>query len=81
MSLFELLKQVVTSWQVIAITLAVLVYFFLVLHLAKSYHKPRAKKAKIIKKKEVPAAAQGPEIVDDSMSGDDSNEDLGLEEA
>ena len=80
MSLLDIFKQIFTSWQVIAITLLVIAYLFLVSHVAKSYHKPRtSKKAKtnLFKKKAKPAAAE-PEA---APSGSDSNDELGLEEA
>ncbi|MDR0495328.1 MAG: hypothetical protein LBG95_06860 [Treponema sp.] len=54
----ELLLQVVTSWQVIAITVALVLYIYLVNYVARSYHRPHSvskskpKKVKPEKKKE-----------------------------
>jgi len=76
--LIKIIVQVLTSWQVIAITIAVLLYIFLVGHVAKSYHRPRTvKKVKEKKKKEAAPVAES----DDITPVDDSNDDLGLEEA
>jgi len=77
--LFELLKQVVTSWQVIAITIVLLLYIAVVLNLSKKYYKPRVKKSKVKKVKTKSAAK--PDSTDDSLPGGDSNDELGLEEA
>ncbi|MDR0583061.1 MAG: hypothetical protein LBG57_01745 [Treponema sp.] len=71
-----LLLQVVTSWQVIAVTLAVLIYMSLVSYVARTRHRPRSISRNKPKKKE---AAAGPEEV--TGSGSDTNEELGLEEA
>lgn len=79
-SLFELLKQVVLSWQVLVITLVLLIYISIVMHISKKYHKPRVRKAKTVKKKQAPAAA-APAESDDLPIHEDSNDELGLEEA
>jgi len=80
-TLIQIVLQVITSWQVIAITIAILLYIILVNHAAKSYHRPRtAKKVKVKKKKEnKPEAAKSGS--DDIIPENDSNDDLGLEEA
>ena len=80
LTIFEILKQIFTSWQVIAVTIALILYTSIVSHVAKSYHSPRStKKIKIFKKKDKPAAIEeGPET---AASGTDSNDELGLEEA
>lgn len=57
--LLDMLFQVVTAWQVIAVTVVVLLYMFLVRYVARLYHRPRisrtlsaspAKKAKELAK-------------------------------
>jgi len=78
-NLIELLKQVVLSWQVLVITVVLLIYISIVLHVSKTYHKPRAKKAKVKKAKAQPSAKPAGE--DDVPIHDDSNDELGLEEA
>jgi len=76
--LIKIVLQVFTSWQVIAITIAILLYIFLINHVAKSYHRPRTnKKVKVKKKKEASPAAN----TNDVIPQNDSNDDLGLEEA
>ena len=76
----DLLLKVITSWQVIAVTLAILIYIAIVNNAAKSYKSPRTAKAvKEPKKKETQAAPQGDlkEVIADG----DTNEDLGIEES
>jgi len=84
MNLFELLKYVLSSWQVIAVTIAIVIYFSIVSHASKSYHRPRAKKSRpkvnlFKKKKETSSAAiAGPETTE---SDENHVDDLGIEEA
>jgi hypothetical protein len=40
--LMGLLKQVVTSWQVIAVTVALVLYIFLVSYVGRTYKRPRS---------------------------------------
>jgi hypothetical protein len=75
--LFLLIKQVVLSWQVIGVTVVLIVYLTLVFYVARLYNRPRRygfsapKKAK----KSAKAAPTGPVQV----TGDEE-EDLSLEE-
>ena len=71
--LFRFLLKVISSWQVIAVTAALVVYFSLVSYVARLYHPRRIGFSLDFrrKKKEKPAAAEIPESSDD--------EDLGLE--
>ena len=41
-----ILLQVITSWQVIAVTLALVLFIYLVNYVARSYHRPRLSKSK-----------------------------------
>jgi len=78
-NLFEVLKQVITSWQTIGAAVVIFLFLKIVSHVSKSYHKPRSikiKKPNIFKKKE-PAAA--PENLEE-LPVSDSNDELGLEE-
>ena len=76
--LIELLFQVIQSWQVIAITIALVAYMFLVNYVARSYHRPRAvSKTKPKKLKAAEVVKSGPNVAADNT---DSNEALGLEE-
>jgi hypothetical protein len=72
--IFKLLIRVVSSWQVIAITIALLLYLNIVFYVSRSYHRPREKKVRVKKKKaeEIPAAT--------TEEGASSNDELGLEE-
>jgi hypothetical protein len=73
-----LLLQVVTSWQVIAVTIAIVLYMSLVSYVSSAYRRPRAV-SKNKPKKQKPEALAGPEEV--TTTGANSNEELGLEEA
>jgi len=72
--IFELLKQVITSWQVIAVTIVIILYLNIVFYAARNYHRPRVKREKVKKQKSEPAP-----VMEDTES--DSNDELGLEEA
>jgi len=80
-TVIELLKQVITSWQVIAVTIAIILYLQLVLLASRKRRSPKAisklseKPAKA--KKAQPAAASAPE---EAGAGKSTNEELGLEE-
>ena len=73
---FDFLLKVITSWQIIAVTVVLIIYFSLVSHAARMYRSRRSEfsfdsKPKK-KKKEKAAAVEMPESSED--------EDLGLEE-
>ena len=73
----QLLTQVITSWQVIAITVALVLYMSIVFRVAKkSYYRPKAVAQKKMKKGK---AAPGPEEVV-AAPGATVNEELGLDE-
>jgi len=69
----SVLKHVVTSWEVIVVTLAFILYVFIVNYVARSYHRPRAAKKLTVKKKKAPPA----ETFETPPS---STDELGLEE-
>jgi hypothetical protein len=73
--LMELLIQVIKSWQVIAITAALVVYMFMVSYVSRTYHRPtfvsRSKPQKS-KKKAAPAAK--------TIRKESVNNELGLAE-
>jgi len=77
--LFPILIQIIISWQVIAVTIAMVLFLFLVNYVAQTYHRPRSvskvkpQKAKIEKK---PKKAKKSE----ASVEDNSNEALGLDE-
>jgi len=84
LSLFELIKQVLVSWQVIVITVGIVLYLHLVFYLARRYHRPISfnkisfgKKDKPKKEKKAQGQPEGPE---EAKSGKNSNDELGLEE-
>ena len=73
--IFELLKQVVTSWQVIVVTVVFILYVFIVNYTARSYHRPRT-----VKKIAFKAKAKKPKPSKEASSSN-SNDELGLEES
>lgn len=79
--MFDLLKQVLTSWQVIAVTLAILLYVKIVTYVAKRYHRPRSIKIKKMSfmNKKAPEPVTAQENLEELPSSN-SNDELGLEE-
>jgi hypothetical protein len=57
----DLVIQLIKTWQVIAVTVAIVLYVFLINYVARSYHRPRSvskskpKKVKTPKEKKKPA--------------------------
>lgn len=78
-NIFQLLKEVVTSWQVIVVTIALILYLNIVFYTAKAYRNPIIKKITIRKKKK-PKTEDATAAPESSDNKDDSNNDLGLEE-
>jgi len=74
--IFDIIKQVLTSWQVLVITIITLLYIHIVSYASKKHHAVRRpmKTPKAKKKEEAPLLPS-----DDSSSS--SNDELGLEEA
>ena len=70
----SVLKQVIASWQVIFITLAFILFVFIVNYISRDYHRPRVKKHSIKKKKAAPAPAA------ETPASSDSDDGLHLEE-
>ena len=73
--MFSYLLKVITSWQIIAVTICLIIYFTLVSYVARLYHPGHSGlsfDAKPKKKKEKTAAEALPESSDE--------EDLGIEE-
>lgn len=65
--IFQLLPQVLTSWEVWAVTIVLVLYFFLVFYVARLYTKPKSFSMIAPPKKPAPekgkkAAAEEPEV-------------------
>jgi hypothetical protein len=73
--MIRLIAGVVSSWQVIAATVALVLYFMLVSYVARLYHSPRTNFSFDAKPKKGKAESPAAEVPADS--GED---DLGLEE-
>jgi len=78
---FELLKQILKSWQVIVVTIGLVIYIYILSYVARSYHRPKVKKEKVKKIKKAEPVIQHEEGFEEEESGDSSNDELGLEEA
>jgi flagellar biosynthesis/type III secretory pathway M-ring protein FliF/YscJ len=70
-----LIKQVVLSWQVIAVTVVLIIYLSLVFYVARLYHNPRRRSLSAPKKNKKSAPAAAPVQV-----AGDEDEELNLEE-
>ncbi|MDR0654890.1 MAG: hypothetical protein LBG22_01120 [Treponema sp.] len=73
----DMLLQVITSWQVLAVTVVVILYFFLVSYVGRNYRRPRHAAAKLIPKASHAGEAA---VVGDEEEQTSQDEDLGLEE-
>ena len=74
----SLLVQVFSSWQVLTVTLVIILYFFLVTYVAKVYHN-RPRKTPLPKKKSKAKEKEaGEEKPEDPLL--DESDELGLEE-
>jgi hypothetical protein len=74
----NLLLQVITSWQVIAATVVIILYLFLVSYVSKLYHTPRSSSRLSAKPKKPQETAPTPESSEEEEETDDG--DLGLDD-
>jgi flagellar biosynthesis/type III secretory pathway M-ring protein FliF/YscJ len=72
--MLKLLAGVISSWQVIAVTIALVFYFMLVFYVARPHHRSGAFSLVPKKKK------QKPEKVPETEISEEESDDLGLEE-
>jgi hypothetical protein len=75
--MFNLLIQLLNRWEVIAVTIAIVLYIALVNYVARTHHRPRLSRSKP-KKAKKPA---GEKLVKKKPTEAETNEELGLEEA
>jgi hypothetical protein len=75
--MLKLLIQLLNTWQVIAVTIVVVLSISLVNYVARTHHRPRLSKSKPVKAKK-PA---GEKPVKKKPTEAETNEELGLEEA
>ena len=70
----ELILQVIKSWQVIVVTVAVLLYILLVNYVSRNHYRARSSSTRLPKPKKVKAQAPAPEeAADDSELGLDKD--------
>jgi len=67
---FEILSEILKSWQVLAATVALIIFFHIVSYVARSYHPKRAKK-KISKKSKKEIQTAGPPKDEPAVSESD----------
>jgi hypothetical protein len=72
--MLKLFAGVIGSWQVIAVTIALVFYLMLVFYVARLHHKPKIFSLASKKKK------QKPEKVPETTMSTEESDDLGLEE-
>jgi hypothetical protein len=72
--MLKLFAGVISSWQVIAVTIALVLYLTLVFYVARLYHIPRAFSLAPKRKKQKPVKIPETEI------NEEDGDDLGLEE-
>jgi hypothetical protein len=72
--LISLLKQVISSWQVIAVSGALVLYLFLVSYVARTYKRPRGPSLVRRTKRDAPLPVGEPDLETSD------NDDLGLVE-
>ncbi|MDR2133722.1 MAG: hypothetical protein LBP27_01345 [Treponema sp.] len=72
--MIKLFAGVITSWQVIVVTIALVFYFMLVSYVSRSYHRPGSFSFAAKKKKQKPVKIPETEI------NEEEGDDLGLEE-
>jgi len=77
----EMLKQVITSWEVLVVSVGLVLYIFIVNYAARSYRRPRVKREKKVKVKKAEVVTETIEEEEDGGSVENSNDELGLEEA
>jgi len=73
--LIPLLIHVVSSWEVIAVSIAILLYFFIVSSVGRTHGRRRKHSFNTKPKKSKPAPASAEPVIQE-----DSNDDLGLDE-
>ena len=76
--MFEVIKQVLLSWQVIAVTVGLILFLQIVFYFARRYHRPISM-PKIKIKKRIKAEKKAEVQEDDTIITND-NDDLGLQE-
>jgi len=72
--MMEYIKSVIASWQVIAVTLVLIVYFFLVSYVARLYHPRRNRSFSFTSRPKKEKTVKAAEIIPES-----SDDDLDLE--
>ena len=79
MPIVDLVKKVVMSWQVIAVTVAIVIYFFIVSYTARTYHRPKSSKKPKTKPPKKSKADAAPVL--EGSEGSGGSDELGIEEA
>ena len=75
-----LLFQIIQSWQVIAVTIVLILYMFLVNYVARTYHRPQSVSKSRPRKSGISRAKALKQAIPEVADSTDSNAALGLEE-
>jgi hypothetical protein len=75
----KLLIEVITSWQVIAATITIVIFIFIVNNVTRTSRRIKAPKLKIKRKRASPLPTDA--IPEEGSGGGSINDELGLEEA
>jgi hypothetical protein len=78
--LFSLIKDVISSWEVLAVTLAMFLFLKIIFYVSASYRRPIKIKKLIPKKKPKTEPAANPDEIHEEGGGS-ANQELGLEES
>jgi len=76
----SLLFRVITSWEVIAVTVALVLYLTFVGYVARSYRRPRFVSKSKVKRSRKAAIATAKSTPEEASDSSDTNEALGLQE-
>jgi len=79
--LMRVLVEVITSWQVIAATIAIILFISLVLYVARMHRRPRSASMSFNRpKRKKPVISKPAKTPEKTDVEDDINDELGLEE-
>ena len=78
--MMDVLKDVLTSWQVIGVTVVITLYLSIVRYVANGYRNPRFVSRSRPKKTKKAAAMTADAVPQEAEDSDNSNDALGLEE-
>ena len=79
--IFTLLKEVISSWQVIVITIGLILYLNIVFYASRVYHRPRMDLKNKISSRIKKYRSKSKSGISESITESNPKDELGLEEA